>query len=153
MFNASMSRYKARQVFMHYTVCTKMYMLSVYHREDRVSGFLSSRPNRLPPPPQASVAPPPPFGSGRGHTRLRERGRREQIRTRGQTLWLSRYSIMTIIPLQYGVYCVVCTHVCTYLNSTGTSSLHEFVKTIIKKIKFNQIFYGILDLQPTICQL
>jgi hypothetical protein len=36
-----------------------------FHRVDRVPGFLSGRPNWLPPPPhpQASVAPPP-FGSG-----------------------------------------------------------------------------------------
>ncbi len=32
----------------------------------------------------------PPFGSG-GHTRLRERGCEVPIRTRGQTLWYSRY--------------------------------------------------------------
>jgi hypothetical protein len=41
------------------------------HRVDRVTGFLSSRPNRLHPAPhpQASVASPPPFGS-KGGTHL-----------------------------------------------------------------------------------
>ncbi len=72
------------------------------HRvDDIVPGFLSSRPNWLPPLPphlQASVAPPR-FGSleDGGHTRLRERGRGEPIRTKEQTLWDSRYSI---IPLR-----------------------------------------------------
>ncbi len=47
------------------------------HRADRVPGFLSSRPNCLPPPPhtQPRVASPPPFWfQGRRHTRLRKRG-------------------------------------------------------------------------------
>ncbi len=47
---------------------------------------------------QASVALPR-FGSERGgHTRLRERERWEPIRTKAQTFWYSRYSI---IPLRY----------------------------------------------------
>ncbi len=53
---------------------------------------------RPPPHPHASVAPPG-FRGGGGHTRLRklrERGWVDPIRTRGQTLWYSRYSI---IPL------------------------------------------------------
>ncbi len=52
-----------------------------------------------PPHPQASVVPPPPahlVPKGE-HTRLRERGRGEPVRTKEQTLWYSRYSI---IPLR-----------------------------------------------------
>jgi hypothetical protein len=45
-------------------------------RVDRVAGFLTSRPNWLPPPPHM-------------HTRLRESGQRESIRTKGQTIWYS----------------------------------------------------------------
>ncbi len=37
------------------------------------------------------VYPPPLVGGGGGHTHLRERGRGVPIRTRGQTLWYSRY--------------------------------------------------------------
>jgi hypothetical protein len=57
------------------------------HRVERVPGFLTSHSNwvHLPPHRQASVA--PLFGSGRGHTRLRERGWADSIRTRGQTPW------------------------------------------------------------------
>ncbi len=65
------------------------------HRLDRVPGFLFSRPNfvRPPPHPQASVAPLW-VGGGGGHIRLRERGWADPIRTKGQTLWYSRYSII-----------------------------------------------------------
>ncbi len=38
----------------------------------------------------------PPFGSGGGHTRLRERWRADPIRTRGQTLCYSRFSIISL---------------------------------------------------------
>jgi hypothetical protein len=43
------------------------------HKLDRLPGFLSSRPNWLPPPPLplASVTPPPPCSKGE-HARLRE---------------------------------------------------------------------------------
>ncbi len=40
-----------------------------------------------------------------GHTRLRERGRGEPIRTEGQTLWYSRYTIILL-------YCVL-TNACS----------------------------------------
>jgi hypothetical protein len=73
----------------------------------RVPGFLSCRPNWLPPPPQpqASVAIPP-FGFRRGgHTRLRERGRGRPIPipTKGQTLWYSRYSTI-LLQLGCSIY-------------------------------------------------
>ncbi len=52
-------------------------LLVLFHRADRVPGFLSSRPNWVPRlhHPQVSVAPPPwvPRGGG-GHNLLRERG-------------------------------------------------------------------------------
>jgi hypothetical protein len=41
-------------------------MHCVYHRIDRVPGFLSSRPNRLPHPLTRKRVLPPPFGSGGG---------------------------------------------------------------------------------------
>jgi hypothetical protein len=52
--------------------------------------FFSSRPNWDPPPPhpEASVSP---LRFRGGHTRLRESGWGVPIRTRGQTLWYSRY--------------------------------------------------------------
>jgi hypothetical protein len=57
-----------------------------------VPGFLSSRQNWLPPAPHplASVAP---LWFQGGHTRLRERGCGEPIRTKGRTIWYSSYSI------------------------------------------------------------
>ncbi len=71
------------------------------HRVYRVQGFLSSHPNWpnwLPPPshPQASVAPPPLLVPGAwGWTLARGRGGGggdwEPIRSKGQTLWYSRY--------------------------------------------------------------
>jgi hypothetical protein len=58
-----------------------------------VPGFLSSRPNWLPPPPHPqAIAAIPPFGFRRGDTLACGRG--EPIRTKGQTLWYSRYSII-----------------------------------------------------------
>ncbi len=63
------------------------------HRAYRVPGFLSSRPNWLPPPlhPQAGVAPPP--GSRGGDTLDCGRGGvGEPIRMKGQTLWYSTLS-------------------------------------------------------------
>ncbi len=49
-----------------------------------------------PPHPQASVSPSP-FGCGWGeHTRLRERGWGVPVRTRGQTLWYSRYTVYVL---------------------------------------------------------
>jgi hypothetical protein len=57
-----------------------------------------------PPHQQASV--PPPLGSrGGGHTRLRERGWGEPIRTKGQTLWYSRYNITPLRCTQYKCSC------------------------------------------------
>jgi hypothetical protein len=38
----------------------------------------------------------PPFGSRGGHTRLRERGWGEPIRTKGRTIWYSSYSIISL---------------------------------------------------------
>ncbi len=60
-----------------------------HHRVHKVPGFISSRPNwvRPPPLPQASVASPPLVPGG--HTRWREWGWADPIRTRGQTLWYS----------------------------------------------------------------
>jgi hypothetical protein len=58
----------------------------------RVPGFLSSRPNWLPPPSHlpACVAPPPPwFWEGDTLAGLW----REQIWMKGQTLWYSRYTV------------------------------------------------------------
>ncbi len=65
------------------------------HRVYRVPGFLSSRPNWLPPPPQPQASVVPPFSRG-GDTRERDDG--EAIRTKAQTLWYSWYSI---IPLRF----------------------------------------------------
>jgi hypothetical protein len=56
-----------------------------------------------PPPPhkQASVYPPPLLVPGGGHTRLRERGWGVPIRTRGQTLWYSRYTVLWVYIYEY----------------------------------------------------
>ncbi len=60
---------------------------------DKVPCFLSNRPNWLPPPshPQESVARPLWLQGGDTHG---ERGRGEPIRTKGQTLWYSRYTVI-----------------------------------------------------------
>ncbi len=42
---------------------------------------------------------PCPLWGGGGHTRLQERGRWEPIRTRGKTLWCSRYNPFTVLPM------------------------------------------------------
>ncbi len=62
-------------------------------REDRVPGFLSSLPNWLPPPPH----PPTPLWFKGGTHSLAGGGRGKPIRTKGKTLWYSRYRI---IPLR-----------------------------------------------------
>jgi hypothetical protein len=49
---------------------------------------------------------PPPFGSGGGHTRLRERAWADPIRTRGQTLCYSRYSIIPLRPIAIIIFFV-----------------------------------------------
>jgi hypothetical protein len=74
-------------------------MLSHTHREYRLPGFFSRSSKLAPPAPSpAGGCHLAPFGSkGVGHTPLRERGRGgggEPIRTMGQTLWYSRYSII-----------------------------------------------------------
>ena len=88
------------------------YIVMTIHRVDRVPGFLSSRPNWVCPPrhPQASVAPPTHLvpehtlacgkGGGRGPRTLSD-----PVRTKGQTLWYSRYCI---IPPRYN--CTVYRH-------------------------------------------
>jgi hypothetical protein len=63
-------------------------------REDRVLGFFFSRMNWDPPPPSPAGECVPPFGSGGGggaHS-LAGEGGGVPIRTRGQTLWYSRYT-------------------------------------------------------------
>ncbi len=96
---------KARHTHSHVLIIWKCFLLSTFRkmnnvetrvetpsrRVDRVLGFFSSRPNW---DPQTCVPP----GSGGGHTRLRERGWGVPIRTRGQTLWYSRY-ICTLCPI------------------------------------------------------
>jgi hypothetical protein len=63
------------------------------HRVDRVPGLFSCRLNwDLPSP--AGVCAPSPLVPGEGHTRFREMG--VPFRTRGQTLWYSRYSIYVL---------------------------------------------------------
>ncbi len=78
----------------------KVLKLGHSHRIDTESGFHSSLPNRLPPPPhpQASVALPPlvPGGGGGAHS-LAGEGAGEPIRTKGQTLWNSSFSIIPLI--------------------------------------------------------
>ncbi len=52
---------------------------------------------RLPPPPHPQARVPNPPGSrGGGHILLRGRGKGEPIWTKGQTLWCSRYCIITL---------------------------------------------------------
>jgi hypothetical protein len=69
------------------------------HRVYRVPGFLSSRPNWLPPPihPQASIAfsPPPPLVPGGGTHSLAGEGTGggEPIRRKRQTLWYIVFSL------------------------------------------------------------
>ncbi len=64
-----------------------LYNYAILHRVDRVPGFLSSRPNWLPPPPQpqASVASRPLVPGRGGHTRLREKGVEEPVQTKGHS--------------------------------------------------------------------
>jgi hypothetical protein len=65
--------------------------------QSRQSARLSLQSSELAHPALSSECcpPPPPFGSKGGrHTRLRERGRGEPIRTKGHTLWYSRYIIL-----------------------------------------------------------
>jgi hypothetical protein len=78
-------------------------------RVDRVTGFLSSRPNWVHPPPQTQVnMPPPPLVPGKGRTGLREREWVDPIRTSSQTLWYSRYR--TIPAYEHLVsFCSLCT--------------------------------------------
>ncbi len=76
-----------------------IYLRDVWAWVYRVPGFLSSRPNWVPPlpQPQGSVAPPP-FGfKGKRHTRLRRRGWGGPNSDEGKTLW---YSLYTKIPLR-----------------------------------------------------
>jgi hypothetical protein len=58
-----------------------------------VPGFLSSRPNWLPPPPLPQASESPPFGSRRGTHLLAGERARGPIMTKGQTLWYSRICI------------------------------------------------------------
>jgi hypothetical protein len=61
---------------------------SRHHRVHRVPGFLSIRPNWLHRPlTRKRVLPPPLVPRGLGYIRLRESGRGEPIRTKGQTVW------------------------------------------------------------------
>jgi hypothetical protein len=72
-----------------------MTFLGPQSRQDRVPGFLSSRPNWLPPPPhpQASVA--PAFGSRGGGTHsLPGDGGGEPIPTKGQPLSVSNTLVL-----------------------------------------------------------
>jgi hypothetical protein len=55
---------------------------------------LSLHSSELAPPTSPASEYPPPLWFWGGHTRLRERGQEEPIRTKGQTLWYSRYSII-----------------------------------------------------------
>ncbi len=74
------------------------------HRVYSVPGFLSSRPNWLPRPLTSKrvLAPALRFqGRGTLHTRFREGGGGSQIRTKGQTLWYSRYSIIPLRLLKF----------------------------------------------------
>ncbi len=70
------------------------------HRVNRVPGFLSSRPNWVPPNPHslASVAPPSLQG-GETHSHTGEGFGGDPIPTKGQTLWNSHY-VYFIIPLR-----------------------------------------------------
>ncbi len=89
------------------------------HHSVRVPGFLSSRPDWLPSPTpylQASVA--PPFVPGGDTTRLRKRGQGEPIRTKGQTLWDSRYSIILLRWALLLLYksCATCCTLCRVIQ-------------------------------------
>jgi hypothetical protein len=55
--------------------------------------FQSSEMGLTPAPSPPSECSPPQVPGGGGHTRLRERGRGESIRTKGQTDWYSSYRI------------------------------------------------------------
>jgi hypothetical protein len=79
------------------------------HRVDRVLGFFSSRPNGDPPTPStAGECVPLPLIPG-GNTIPRERGGGVPIRTRGQTLWYSRY-LCTFLPLP--ILCISLSSLC-----------------------------------------
>jgi hypothetical protein len=84
--------------FRSYSMCIKNAFRLFLHRvqcisQSRQSARLFLPSSELGPP--HPLAPrrvcPPPFGSGGGHTRLRERGGGVPIRTSGQPLWCSRY--------------------------------------------------------------
>ncbi len=81
---------------------------TVYHmsrQSDRLS--LQSCELGLPAPsPASECCPPPPLWfRGERHTRFRKKGPGEPIRTKGQTLWYSRYSIIPPTPLVSTVQC------------------------------------------------
>ncbi len=70
----------------------------VRHSVYGVPGFLSSRPSWVPHPLTSKrMLPPPIWVQVGGHTRLREMGQGEPIRTKRQTLWYSRYRIIPLL--------------------------------------------------------
>ncbi len=106
------------------------------HRVYRVPGFLSSRPNWLPRPrARKRVLPPPPLVPGGTHSLAGERAR-ESIRTKGQTLWNSRYNPSTVggnKPLRAEL-----------LRRGGGGEgvmnlIHQFQWKVLKKIWFSTI--------------
>ncbi len=84
----------------------------LFHRVYRVPGFLSSRPNWLPPPPH-----PPALLKGEGRHSLAGEGRREPIQTKGQTLWNSSYLILPPRPL-----------LCIWRNAAASRIIHAHLK-------------------------
>ncbi len=66
----------------------------VQYRVDRVLGFFSSRPKRNTPPPSEGECVHPLLVPGGTHSLAGEGGRGVPIRTRGQTLWYSRYKVL-----------------------------------------------------------
>jgi hypothetical protein len=65
-----------RQLAYSHFVCCRIKVPRYTHRVDTALGFFSSRPNLDSPTPSPRgrvCTPPPTFGSGEGHTRLRER--------------------------------------------------------------------------------
>jgi hypothetical protein len=76
--------------------CCTLVGTEYIHESARLSLQSSELAPPAPSPAGEGSQPPPPRFQGGGHTLLRGRGKGEPIWTKGQTLWYSRYCIITL---------------------------------------------------------